>query len=138
MAKLKVYEIRIQRDGAWKIDSVFDEGDLAVDEAKRLEQTRLFTAVLVVEETYDEETERTNTRTIYRAGKEQADAKAAPSKEQPEESNQRRPTPKEQAGQLRRRPGPRSPPKKSSRGNSWKGRCYWLSSLLVVLDWFIS
>ena len=105
MAKLTVFEIRTQRDGVWKIDSVFDERDLAVNEAQRVEQTRRFAAVLVVEETYVEETERTNTRTIYRSSKEQ--------EQQPEAKDSPSPEVLEELRRRRRRRGPPSPLKKS-------------------------
>jgi hypothetical protein len=64
-----VYEIHTFRDAAWKIDSVFDDRDLAVLEALRVERTSRNAAVRVVEESIDEATERTVTRTIYRTSK---------------------------------------------------------------------
>lgn len=64
-----VYEIHTFRDGAWKIDSVFDDRDLAVLEAQRVERTNRYSGVRVVEETYDQATDRTVTRTIYRSSK---------------------------------------------------------------------
>lgn len=64
-----VYEIHTYRDGAWKIDSIFDDRDLAVLEAHRMERTLRYSGVRVVEETYDEATDKTVTRTIYRSSK---------------------------------------------------------------------
>ena len=64
-----VYEIHTFRDGAWKIDSIFGDRDLAVLEAQRVEKTRRYSGVRVIEETYDEATDRTVTRTIYRSSK---------------------------------------------------------------------
>lgn len=64
-----VYEIHTFRDAAWKIDSVFDDRDLAVLEALRVERSHRHAAVRVVEESIDEATDRTVTRTIYRTGK---------------------------------------------------------------------
>ena len=64
-----VYEIHTYRDGAWKIDSIFDDRDLAVLEAQRVERTFRYSGVRVVEETYDEATDRAVTRTIYRSSK---------------------------------------------------------------------
>lgn len=61
------YEIHTFRDGAWKIDSVFDDKDLAVLEAQRIERARRYAGVRVVEETFDEVTDRAVTRTIYRS-----------------------------------------------------------------------
>ncbi len=64
-----VYEIHTFRDAAWKIDSVFDDRDLAVLEALRVERANRHAAVRVVEESIDDATDRTVTRTIYRTSK---------------------------------------------------------------------
>ena len=64
---LVVFEIHTLRDGEWKIDSIFDDRDLALQEGHRIEHSNRFTAVRVVEETFDEATEKGSTRTIYRA-----------------------------------------------------------------------
>ena len=64
-----LFEIHTFRDGTWKIDSVFDDKDLATYEAQRMEKGGRFSAVRVIQETYDEETQRTSTRTVYRSTK---------------------------------------------------------------------
>jgi hypothetical protein len=64
-----VYEIHTYRDGTWKIDSIFDDRDLAVLEAHRMERALRYSGVRVIEETYDEATDKTVTRTIYRSSK---------------------------------------------------------------------
>ncbi len=69
MSVLKVFEIHTYRNGAWKIDSVFDDRDLALIEAERIERGNRYSAVRVVEETFDDATERGGTRTIFRSSK---------------------------------------------------------------------
>lgn len=69
MAMLKVFEIHTFRNGAWKIDSVFDDRDLALMEADRIDRSRRYSAVRVIEETFDEETEKGGSRTIFRSTK---------------------------------------------------------------------
>ena len=69
MPVLKVFEIHTYRNGAWKIDSVFDDRDLAMMEAERMDRGNRYSAVRVVEETFDDETEKGNTRTIFRSSK---------------------------------------------------------------------
>lgn len=64
-----VYEIHTFRDGAWKIDSIFDDRDLAMLEAQRVERAKRYSGVRVVEETFDEVTDKTVTRTIYRSSR---------------------------------------------------------------------
>lgn len=69
MAMLKVFEIHTYRNGSWKIDSVFDDRDLALMEADRIDRSSRYSAVRVVEETFDDETEKGGTRTIFRSTK---------------------------------------------------------------------
>lgn len=64
-----VFEIHTFREGVWKIDSVFDDKDLAVTEAQRMERAGRYSAIRVVEESYDEATDKGNTRTVYRSTK---------------------------------------------------------------------
>lgn len=63
---MKAFEIHTFQGGRWKIDSVFDDRELAVFEAQRMEGSRRYSGVRVVEETFDEGTQQTSTRTIYR------------------------------------------------------------------------
>jgi hypothetical protein len=80
-----VFEIHTFREGVWKIDSVFDDKELAVVEAQRMERAGRYSAIRVVEETFDEATEKGNTRTVYRSTKvdrvntESAERRKAPS-----------------------------------------------------------
>lgn len=69
MPILKVFEIHTYRNGAWKIDSVFDDRDLALMEAERMDRGNRYSAVRVIEETFDDQTERGSTRTIFRSSK---------------------------------------------------------------------
>ena len=80
-----VFEIHTFREGVWKIDSVFDDKELAVVEAQRMERAGRYSAIRVVEESFDEKTEKGNTRTVYRSTKvdrvntESAERRKAPS-----------------------------------------------------------
>ena len=56
------------QDGKWKIDSVFDDRELALFEARRVDEGTRYTGVRVIEETYDETSDLTTTRTIFRGG----------------------------------------------------------------------
>ena len=66
----KVFEIHTIREGAWKIDSIFDNRELALMEAGRVEHGCRYPELRVVEETFDDETQKGNARTIYRSPKE--------------------------------------------------------------------
>lgn len=74
---MRAYEIHTFGGGKWKIDSVFDDRDLALFEASRMEQSGRHAGVRVVEEEFDETTQRTRIRTIYRGSKTEAGNAAA-------------------------------------------------------------
>ena len=64
-----VYELHTYSNAAWKLDSVFDDRDLAVIEARQVEQSKQYAGVRVLEETLDDASSRTVSRTIYRSTK---------------------------------------------------------------------
>lgn len=99
MASLKTFEIHTQKAGAWKIDSIFDDHDLVMMEAKRMAHSHRTEGVRVVEETYDEATNTSATRTIYRFTKEQTGTKA--------QTGAKRPGSEEELAESRRRALPR-------------------------------
>ena len=65
--------------------SVFDDKDFVVNEAQRMERAGRYSAIRVVEETFDEVTEKGNARRVYRSTKddrvntESAECRKAPS-----------------------------------------------------------
>jgi hypothetical protein len=75
---MRAYEIHTFRHGVWKVDSVFDDKDLAIYEAKRVEDGSRYSGVKVVEEDYDEVSNLTKTRTLYRGGTAKTSKKPAP------------------------------------------------------------
>lgn len=99
MANLIVYEIHTFNAGTWKIDSVFDDRELAVQEAERLARTQRYSEVRAVEESFNEDTQRSSTRTIFREAQEKAVTKVDRSEEA--------------LASLRRVRRPPPPPKKS-------------------------
>ena len=102
MAKLTAFEIHTYKNDAWKIESIFDDRERAVLEGERMGQSARFDEVRVVEETFDEESEKVGTRTLYRSPREPVNTVVA--KEQPS------PELLESMRLLRRN---RTPPKKS-------------------------
>ena len=69
MADMKAFEIHTYQSGKWKIDSVFDDRDLALFEAQRMDESGRYTGIRVVEEVFVESTQETKTRTIFRGSK---------------------------------------------------------------------
>jgi hypothetical protein len=65
---MKAFEIHTFRGGKWKIDSIFDDRELAMFEAKRIDSSNRFPGVRVVEEIFNEVQSKTTTRTIFRGG----------------------------------------------------------------------
>jgi hypothetical protein len=71
------FELQTYQGGAWKIDSMFDDRELAVMEAQRLGKSDRYSAVRLVEESYNPETQNTTTRTIFRTSRLQGENDAA-------------------------------------------------------------
>jgi hypothetical protein len=74
---MRAFEIHTFRDGQWKVDSVFDDRALAVHEAIKIDENGRYASIRVIEENYDEASDLTTTRTIYRGKKEAAKSKAS-------------------------------------------------------------
>ena len=72
MSSMKAFEIHTYQSGKWKIDSVFDDRDLALFEAQRMDESGRYTGIRVIEEIYVESTQETKTRTIFRGSKVEA------------------------------------------------------------------
>lgn len=60
------YEIQVYRQGNWTIQAFFDDKELATLEARRMAETRRYTAVRVIEETVEPSTEEIKTRVVFR------------------------------------------------------------------------
>lgn len=69
---MRAYEIQTYHKGRWKIDAVFDDRSLALFEAKRMDEGNRFSGVRVVEEVFDEASQETLSRTIFRGGRAEA------------------------------------------------------------------
>lgn len=69
MSPLVGYELHTYRGGVWKIDSVYDDREIAVFEAQRVHESGRYSAVRVVEERFDPATDETKTKTVFRASK---------------------------------------------------------------------
>ena len=69
MSDMKAFEIHTYQSGKWKIDSVFDDRDLAMFKAQRTDESGRYRGIRVVEEIYVEATQETKIRMIYRGSK---------------------------------------------------------------------
>lgn len=65
---MRSFELQTYKDGRWKMNSVFDDRKYAIDEATRLDQTTRYAGVRVIEENYNEETNESTSRTLFRGG----------------------------------------------------------------------
>ncbi len=74
---LRAFEIQTYRDGDWKIDSVFDDQELATYEARRIHDSGRYVGVRVVEETYDPEEDRAMTKVVLQVSKADKENNAA-------------------------------------------------------------
>ena len=66
---MRAYEIHTFQSGRWKIDSVFDDKELALFEANRMDESGRYSGVRVVEEAFSDRNRNTLSRTIFRGTK---------------------------------------------------------------------
>ena len=69
MSSLVGYELHTYRGGTWKIDSVYDDREIAIFEAQRVFESGRYSAVRVVEERFDEASGKASTKTVFRSSK---------------------------------------------------------------------
>jgi len=62
------YELHTLRNGRWKMDSVFDDRDLAISQATQADDRKRYASLRLIEENFDEATETATTRVIFRGG----------------------------------------------------------------------
>lgn len=67
------FELHTYTGGVWKIDSVYDDRQIAVYEAQRLHAGGRYSAVRVVEERFDEASGKITSKTVFRASKTEAE-----------------------------------------------------------------
>jgi hypothetical protein len=63
------YEIQLHQGGSWRINTVFDDAELALFEARRMFDSGLYTTIRVIQEDFDEDTGGVTTRTIFKDAK---------------------------------------------------------------------
>ncbi len=66
---LTAFEIQVLNNGDWKIDSIFDDEELAKFEANRVFGRGIYDGVRVVQEIYNEITNTAAARTVAQMGK---------------------------------------------------------------------
>ena len=59
------YELQTYQNGQWKFDSYFDQRDLVLSEAARLDQSGRYMGVRVLEEHFDESSQTSNYQPIF-------------------------------------------------------------------------
>ena len=79
MTQLIAYEVQTFEDGSWQIASMFDDKELALIEARRLEEGLRRRETRVVEETHDDESNRTKSKVVYTSPKIRPDGGTAAS-----------------------------------------------------------
>ena len=63
---LTSYEIQLYQAGIWKINTVFDDAELALFEARRMVESGRYASIRVVQEEFDDDSGDVRTRTIFR------------------------------------------------------------------------
>lgn len=66
---LVAYEIQSYQSGNWKIEAIFDDRQLAIIDAERMDKAGRYSAVRVVEESHDDVTGKTANKIIFSSNK---------------------------------------------------------------------
>jgi len=66
---IRAYEIQTFQGGVWQVDSVFDDEELAIFEARLLHERGRYVGVRVVLETYNPDTDEISARTVLKLEK---------------------------------------------------------------------
>ena len=70
---MKSFEVQVRRGANWKVDSTYDDREMAEQRARQYEATRKGDGVRVIEEAFVEATQKYKRRTVYRDSKFQED-----------------------------------------------------------------
>ncbi|MCH7486415.1 MAG: hypothetical protein IIC04_05445 [Proteobacteria bacterium] len=87
MAPIVTYEIYSFRNGNWMVDSVHDDKQLAIHQARLLLDSRHHMAIRVVEESYDEATDRASSKVVF--SKKKSDEPPKSTYKKPEEKKEK-------------------------------------------------
>ena len=91
MALIISFEIYSYRNGNWTVDSVHDDKQLALHQARLLLDGRHHNAIKVMEETYDEETDKSTSKVVFSKKK----------SDEPPKSTYKKPEEKEKKGKAK-------------------------------------
>lgn len=62
---MNTFELQIYKSGIWAVDSYFDDRELAMSEAEKLEKSAKHAGVRILQEDYDEGANVSNCRVIF-------------------------------------------------------------------------
>jgi hypothetical protein len=62
---MQAYEIQVYQNGRWEFDSYFNDRDLVLSEAERIGVSGRYSGVRVLEETYNDDTNRSDCKVIF-------------------------------------------------------------------------
>ena len=62
---MDTYELQVYQNGSWQFDSYYDDRDLVLSEAERIDTAGRYLGVRVLEETFNEERESSSYKTIF-------------------------------------------------------------------------
>ena len=125
---MRTYDVQTRRGPVWKTDSTYDDRELAEQRARQFEATATNASVRVVEEVFDDRSQKYKRRTVYRDSKfrDEIQTKIENSRAKTGKSKSQRPGAAKDTVELapggRRRPPAKSP-----------SNIYWIFGVLVLI-----
>jgi hypothetical protein len=124
---MKSYELQVLDKGNWLTDSVYDDRDLAVDQARQLDGNNRFGGIRVIEEIFTEGSSKSVCKTVFRdsGNRQESEDRIAKSKN---EIRGRAPKPggHKQVTRIPRKKTPR-------RAESSSAGLYWAIGILLII-----
>lgn len=62
---MSTFELQVYRSGTWNVDSYFDDREIAMSEAERLNGSGRYAGIRVMQEDFDESSNRSNCRVVF-------------------------------------------------------------------------
>ena len=62
---MSTFEIQVYKSGDWNVDSYFDDREIALSEAERLNESGRHAGVRILQEDYDEASNRSKCRVVF-------------------------------------------------------------------------
>lgn len=62
---MSTFELQVYKSGTWNVDSYFDDREIALSEAERLNGSGKYAGIRIMQEDYDDRSNKSNCRVVF-------------------------------------------------------------------------